>query len=588
MFLDSEVKKAIKSAKVVSFDIFDTLLLRPFLLPTDAFEVLEKKENLAGFSALRQAAEPKAWKGLVCELKDDVTLDEIYQEMPDEIQFMKEKEIAFESTHLLANPEMLEVLQYALSEGKKIIITSDMYLPPDALRKVLINQLKTEEFELYVSAPLGMRKATGRLYDFILTDLQIKPSEMVHIGDNKTSDYRIPKEKGIQAFYYLKPSDALLHDSHVSTFYNTHNTYEGRTFLAILSLLYQYAKKKINSEYWKRFAFLYGGPVVYTYMQFAIKKAKELGLTDLAFVARDGYSFEKVFNLINKDENLKARYTYAPRFTNLLSYLDFGPSFIVAERRKILSEFLKEQGVPINSADDLEKFDAELKNFSQLERSEYEKYIASLNFGKKIGVVDSLSLSFSAQRLIAKSVKDSEVVGIYWHYDPLTDSVLPKEAYDTNAAWPMFSDILELLMAAPESPIQRIKDCKPIYKKPISKYEQIKIDLYPTLSEMIVEFARLVKELSLGIPVSSQMMVDWMNSFVAGANKEDFKKFKNIKNSKDQGHNIYHSILTRTSDNSPFYKRKKFIDFIYQKRINTKGVLKIKIFRIPVYAKRIK
>jgi len=43
--------------EIVSFDIFDTLLLRPFCKPTDVFKVLQRKHEVENFWKKRLDAE---------------------------------------------------------------------------------------------------------------------------------------------------------------------------------------------------------------------------------------------------------------------------------------------------------------------------------------------------------------------------------------------------------------------------------------------------------------------------------------------------------------------------------------------------
>ena len=212
MILDSSLKLKINSVKIISFDIFDTLLLRSFLEPKDVFLSLEKTENCPDFFKYRTQAEPKAWEKFVSSTKDDVNLDEIYAQMPSHMQYMKEKEIAFECEHLFLNPQMYDVFKYALSQGKQVIICSDMYLPSDSLEHLLAKRLNSNQFKLYVSADYGKRKHTGRLFEHVISDLQVKPFDILHIGDNMQSDVIIPKSKGINAVYYQKISDDTLFD----------------------------------------------------------------------------------------------------------------------------------------------------------------------------------------------------------------------------------------------------------------------------------------------------------------------------------------------------------------------------------------
>ena len=62
MFLNDGLKYLIEKHNTISFDIFDTLLLRPYAKPTDLFKHLEKLENAQGFAAERVMAEKRAPK----------------------------------------------------------------------------------------------------------------------------------------------------------------------------------------------------------------------------------------------------------------------------------------------------------------------------------------------------------------------------------------------------------------------------------------------------------------------------------------------------------------------------------------------
>ena len=91
--------------KVVSFDLFDTLVLRPFWDPTDLFSYIEKKFNLKGFAKLRIEAERKAWTNKTTKEKEDVSFDEIYYYMPNDFKHVKSIEQRLEVDFTYSNPE---------------------------------------------------------------------------------------------------------------------------------------------------------------------------------------------------------------------------------------------------------------------------------------------------------------------------------------------------------------------------------------------------------------------------------------------------------------------------------------------------
>ena len=60
MLLLETLKYKINTHKIISFDIFDTLLLRPYVRPIDLFLHIEKLSNKEGFFEARRKAENNA------------------------------------------------------------------------------------------------------------------------------------------------------------------------------------------------------------------------------------------------------------------------------------------------------------------------------------------------------------------------------------------------------------------------------------------------------------------------------------------------------------------------------------------------
>lgn len=570
----NKIKKYINRSNIVSFDIFDTLLFRPYIKPSDVFYEIENKYKAKGFANARIKAEPLAWKDLVNENKDDVNLDEIYKYMPKKFQNMKQHEIQYESSCLHVNNEMLDVLNYAIDHGKKVIIASDMYLPSKELKKILVRELNTCNFKLYVSSEYGKRKHTGNLFKYIIKDLNVKPKEIFHIGDNEKSDYLIPKKLGIKSYVYERKMDKFIKNKRIKDFLSKHDDLNSRRFIGTLFLMneiYSYRKKR---DYWDKFAFLYGGPLAYNYVKMIIDRANKEKLYDLCFVARDGYTLEKITKLINP--KIKTKYIYAPRFTSTLAYLDFGNKYVVEERKNVLLKFLVENGIA-KPTDTIEQHKKELQDFSIKERKEYNDYIKSLNVGKRIGVVDSISMSYSAQNLIAKTLPTYDVCGFYWWIDVVKGRKQPKlYQFYNGKEKPTFCHLIEFLFAAPEFPIYRVINCKPVYKENIDFYEKIKIDLYPKLSKAMVDFTEIAEKFNFNPIIDDIAVFDWLNCFVKFANGKDFKHFKKIKNGVDQSHTKYDPVLK-----NEFWHNLGHI--FYKKVTNANGVRKIYLFNKCIF-----
>jgi len=187
---------------VISFDVFDTLIFRPFKEPTDIFEIIGEKLNSKYFKEKRVRAELKARK----MLNKEISIHDIYEIMEEEtgirketgidIEFQTEKELCYANTYLM------KVFNTLVSMAKDIIIISDMYLPQCLLEEIMIAKGYQGYKKIYISCDYNCSKRDGGLYNLVLKDIGSK--SLVHIGDNIISDVISAKKFKIKAKYYKK------------------------------------------------------------------------------------------------------------------------------------------------------------------------------------------------------------------------------------------------------------------------------------------------------------------------------------------------------------------------------------------------
>ena len=210
--LGSSIDRALSYAErcsVVSFDIFDTLILRR-CSPHDVFSIAEEKYNakhgefLSTFRQDRVEAEHRARS---TSTREDITLGEIYCELADiygadKAGELRAMEIRAEFEAVYPNEELREFYGLVRELSRRIVITSDMYLPSSIVAEML-RMCGYEGYEkLYVSSDFGLSKRKGGLFRFMLWENGVKPSEVIHIGDNLLSDYLVPKRFGMSGFLY--------------------------------------------------------------------------------------------------------------------------------------------------------------------------------------------------------------------------------------------------------------------------------------------------------------------------------------------------------------------------------------------------
>ena len=191
--------------EVVSFDIFDTLIFRPFSEPTDLFYFVGEKLRIMNFKELRKQMEKKA-RNQCYQIKGhyEVTLEDIWKQIEHEIGISKTKgmqvEIEKEQQFCYANPLMQEIYKEIKKRGKTIIIVSDMYLPKSVLQEILEGNGYGGYEKLYVSCEYEKSKWNGELYEVVKQEYSGK---IIHIGDNRQSDVVMARKKGIDTCYYF-------------------------------------------------------------------------------------------------------------------------------------------------------------------------------------------------------------------------------------------------------------------------------------------------------------------------------------------------------------------------------------------------
>lgn len=560
-----KIKNCIDKAEIISFDIFDTLLLRPYIKPTDLFMHIELLEKAHGFADARVKAENLARKHH--KDKEDITLDEIYAEIPETYGHLKNKELSWEYQVLQPNMEIKKIFEYAKFQGKRIIIISDMYLTKKYLERLLIKKGYAGFEKLYVSSEIQKTKWTGNLYSYVCNDLEINANKILHIGDNKQSDVIMAHKIGFQVFHYIKPMEQLLeNDSRANKFYELNGSNLGASILLGCLSLYNINK---NENYWQDFGFKYGGPVVYGYMQWLSHQLEKNNINDALFVARDGYSLQKVFDLI-KNDNIKTYYYYAPRIINLVCNLNYEKNNKADEKqgfiavKAILSyfknkdTFLKKNTPEITDYTEGDNFIKKhykvYEKLSLLERKNYQDYFAPFNItSKRVALIDSCSLMLSAQKSLAIGLPDKEIYGYYWVLWQKVSQEYMVSSFHKNLKKKFLDwNIMELYMTAPTPPADRIENGKVIFK-PITVSEQKRIEIYPDLSDGIVEYAKFINSIfgKCDLFMDAETLVDWTNILCEIPTETDKKEFKNIQHAWDTEHKQYIAIP------SPWFINKK-------------------------------
>ena len=386
------------SVKTVSFDIFDTLLFRPFYKPTDLFDYIEKVSGKTGFAKARINAEITARQ---LTIQEEITFDQIYEQISPFYKDLQTVELDYEKKFLIPRSIGKKLYEYAKFKGKNVIAISDMYLDTACIRNLLREKGFNEFSDIFVSSDLKKTKATGNLFKFVLEKLQCRESEILHLGDNLHSDFDIPLGLGLRAHHI--PTEFDFFASRKKNQWVVKNYLENPTLLnsILLGLALKYSTK--NSDEISKIAYNLGGILSLSYVKFIHEITEKQSYDCLFFVARDGYMLKNIYQKIyNKFPSF---YVYANRLLYINCTLNYDND---SEKLQALLKSLKDSGVNIKISSIFSKnkkiastYQTELKSFAEKNLQHYLDFLKNKSIsGKQILVIDMTSLSFTAYRFM--------------------------------------------------------------------------------------------------------------------------------------------------------------------------------------------
>lgn len=316
-----ELSQQIIKHDIISFDIFDTLLFRPFSSPGDLFTFIEddiksiSNSPSLNFRKFRKQAERDAFQLAVSNGIFEITIDEIYQKFQEltklscEIcNLIKEFEINFERKILYPRKTGYNAFLEAKSLNKRIVLISDMYLSSDVLESILRKNGYEGYEKLYVSSEYKEKKHSGKLFDIVISDLGIPAGKILHIGDNLEADVIKAKSRGIKPFHLPKAYEVFQSNSNFITPWKRDENRHGLDWSIILSII---ANKTHDNPYLPhRKGTLFGGtavklghygfgPLLLGYTKWLIEKSIEDNVEHLYFLSRDGKIMKEAYDALS-------------------------------------------------------------------------------------------------------------------------------------------------------------------------------------------------------------------------------------------------------------------------------------------------
>lgn len=516
----SQLLKKAEGYDVLSFDIFDTLLMRKTLVPEDVFTIIgskatERKTNIPDFKDVRMRAQLAS--GLknpdIYEIYD--CLQETVRISDEQKQELLELEIETEEEVLIPRAEMIPVLRWAKEKGKKVILVSDMYIPESILRKVL-KKNDIEDFDaLYISCDYKRLKLEGLFEDAFSGE---NGQSILHIGDSYINDGICAGMIGIDYCLVCSAYESMIR----TPWKECLNELKGINDRSILGLCISHVFNnpfilgesggEFSFKEERDFGYSVVGPVIVSFLIWLLDKAAHNGIEKILFASRDGYIVKKLYDYVVCNRKLEdipsSLYFYTSRKTAVIS--DMANEAIINLLIDISRDISpKEMLVNVFGLDEKEVFPCSDEDYesphpyvwkhadkifdkSKITKKRYYRYMgnAGLQIGKKYAFFDFVS-SGTCQKSLLRYVP-FDLYGYYfaWNSDEDKSEYGIDTYYDKDDVYFMENyKIIEMFMTSYEPSLSDFDEKgQPVFSKELRSEKEIKA--VKEIHEVILEYGK--------------------------------------------------------------------------------------------------
>jgi predicted HAD superfamily hydrolase len=308
---------------IYSYDVFDTLVTRPFMRPVDVFVAVGNALFSRGYVEVdprqycsdRIKAEQRA--RAVSHPRDECCWGDIFLHFP-ELSYWgvptdeaMEAELDAERRYCSPIAENVGKVNGLVESDEKVIFLSDMYLPKDFIWELICEHVvDCPKEHVFVSGELGLSKHTGHLYSYVIERYGINPSQLRHFGDNPYSDVQVPTQLGVNAVHYR--------GSHPTR--NERLPRPRNRAPVVLSSMRGTARaarlRAIHPDKWAQvvpIATTVVAPILTAFAAWVLQDARKRGIERLYFVSRDGQILQRIASVLRQDGDPECRYLYGSR-----------------------------------------------------------------------------------------------------------------------------------------------------------------------------------------------------------------------------------------------------------------------------------
>jgi HAD superfamily hydrolase (TIGR01549 family) len=485
-----EVVEAVREAEAVSFDLFDTLVVRNTLYSSDVIDIVDAKLKEQGFevenfASRRLAAEKRMSLHYAPKLEEIYAAMDIEKEISSTSEQLATLEYETDSQLLIPRATMVSLLKEAKKNGKKIYITTDSYYSQPGILRILEQIGITEYDDVLISCEYG----TGKQNELFEALKEIAGTKnILHIGDDIVSDIESAKRHGIKVFRIYSTADLLdmtggmgLVDEGADL---SDRIRVGMFAANLLNSPFQFegGDKRIQVQDASDIGYLFCAPMIHDFTCWFGEKVARYGVKNIWFCARDGYLIQALFSKIFP--SVKTEYFLTSRISAIragmeteadIAYVD-GMKFSGTVEDNLFRRFgIEARDIPEMEIDSvatgLLRYKTSIQKTSAVKKRNNEKYIEKLDLSEgTIAFFDFVAKGTSqmyVERLLGYKIK-----GFYFlqlEPDFMKDKDLDIEPFYTEAEREnsaVFDNyyILETLLTSPEPSVDEFDEAgNPVY-----------------------------------------------------------------------------------------------------------------------------
>ena len=551
---------------VITFDMFDTLIVRKVLRPEDVFEIIREKidEQNIQFPYDYVAVRNQALNNMedLCYSFDELywKIQEITGISDEAIVRIKEIELNVEKSLIAPRKVVIDICNKMIKSGKDIYVISDMYFPAYILHKFLFQAgLVIDVKKIIVSSEKGCSKRQGRIWKYFSENI-LCGRNAIHVGDDIEGDIRMPARFGINTYYIMSVTQMLCNSSIKELYNMVTNIKESLLVGAVVSQLFHNpfalcaSRGKVRFFSEQMWGYCIWGPVIFSFVQWLAEQSKIYKISRFVFFARDGYLIQKDYDYyctLLKNNLPKSDYLYVSRRIAYIAAITDEKSFKEWLEFPYIGKFgdFMESRFSVAISPDNEFFDFQIqmpndknkilmwlqpykeniKDEIAKEREDYIRYLRGKQLEDSFAIVD-IGYNGNTQRKLGNILKKT-IIGFYFYNDLSAENECNKQ----NKLIPCFQSstdlmaeksflfkyplLLESMFTAPYGVIVKVDKCghKVCSKKEKNQeYFTQRLFINEGIQKFIKDIMNLFNKCGIKNSLGEELFVDYMFGVIFG------------------------------------------------------------------------